>query len=157
MTCLFQALSKILSNHISPIASIVISLSLVCSSRARTAALLTRAIDRRSRARQQPTRLALLRACARVLLANQSVTLNRPIRAAECLSRLGGQWRFWLTQPRVGPSHAGLLATSLKSVYFLNAFCRFTYPSLAIVPFLFGGIETWLGVDYSGGGLRGLL
>ncbi len=142
MTCLFQALSKILNNPISLIASIVISLSSVCNSWARTATLLTRSIDRRWRARQQPTRLAWLRACTRALLANQSATPNRPIRTPERLSRLGGQWRFWLTQPRVGPSHARLLATSFIFWMHFPASLITLWP---FVPFLFAGIETWLG------------
>ncbi len=51
------------------------------------AAFIARAIDRPMRARQQPTRLAWLRAHVHALSTNQTVASDRPIRTPERLSR----------------------------------------------------------------------
>ncbi len=65
-----------------------------------------------------------------------------PIRTPELSSRLSGQkansihiaaWHNWARTP---PPNI---------VRFPNAFSCLIYPSLAIAPFWFGGIETWLG------------
>ncbi len=63
------------------------------------AALLTRAINHPSRARQQSSRLAYM------LLASQTITSHGPMRTPEHLSRLCGLMRIH-TQPHVPNEHA---------------------------------------------------
>ncbi len=68
-----------------------------------------------------------------------------PISTPTWSSRLSGQWRILLKQTRGTPENEHHLVISLRRLHFPNTFSCLIYPSLAIEPFRFGGIETWLG------------
>ncbi len=105
--------------------------------RVQSIVLRTQAIDRFSCLRLQPTR-ALANQCAASYLRQSGRLSGHHAQAAKI--------RILFVQPHDTPEHDHLILISLKRLFFRNTLSPIIHQPLAIVPFWFGGIETWLGV-----------